>query len=83
MRNYRVLRPAPKPQLPVAALQLSEDTERLRMALALLKKVDCESIGTPEARARFATDLRTAAQKIQAWIRFAEQRMRTEFLNNK
>jgi len=79
-RKYRVVREAPKPQMPVAALDLAEDTERLRWALALLRRIDCESIGAVQERRDFESDIRVSCEKLRRWIRFSENRMRKEFL---
>jgi hypothetical protein len=66
--------------MPVAALTLAEDTERLRIAHSLLRNVDPESIGRADERLDFEEDRRVSCQKLKRWIRYAENRMRNEFL---
>jgi len=76
-RHYRVIRPAPR-QTSIGALRLTEDMERIKMAMECLRKVDGENI---------CSNRDDGKRQILEWLaslgvayRHAEQRLRTEFL---
>lgn len=80
--KFRVIRPAPKPEiryaLPIEALHLCEDITRLEMMIELLKTLDESNI--TKDRERGELDLRSTLVLLRAWHRYAKYKMRREFL---
>jgi hypothetical protein len=82
-RKTRMVRAAPKPQMPVAALELNDDQFRLDLATQLLEGINPDHIATVESlseRRDLEDDLRLTISKLKRWRRFAWNRMREEFL---
>src|SRR5713226_138548 len=82
-KNYRILRSAPKPQMPVEALDLADDQWALELATQLLEHVNPDHIATVEnlsIRRDCEDDIRMTISKLKRWRHYAWNRMRSEFL---
>lgn len=76
MSNYRVLKR--KPGVPVAALQLQQDVDRLGMIYDLLGRIDPEDIVKERTEGdRFLREMKVT---VRNWLKFAENRLRSEYL---
>ncbi len=80
MKRFRILRQAPKPQMPVEAMNLCEDIQTLELMLKLVLTISPDSIDEAEARRDSEAELRLIGNKLRKWKQFAANRMRKEFL---
>ena len=77
-KKWRLIKEAPRPQMPEAALRLAEDIDRLRWAISMLETVNEWNIADdPEQAWRL---LNGQLRLLKAFLRHAESRMRREFL---
>jgi hypothetical protein len=82
-RKTQMVRAAPKPQMPVEALDLADDEFRLDLVIQLLEHVNPDHIATVESlgdRQDCCNDLRLAISNLKRWRRYAWNRMRKDFL---
>jgi hypothetical protein len=78
-RFSRVVRPAPKPQTPIEALQLAEDMQRIEMAMGCLRKLSPGNVC--ECRADGEMQMRSWLATLETSRRHAELRLRRDFLS--
>ena len=69
--------------MPVAALHLAEDMAALSLIEQLLKSIDVESVtetNSIEERERNVDQIRSTLSLVRLWRRYAQIKMRREFL---
>jgi len=84
-RKYKVVRPAPSPELTAEAFRLAEDIQSLRLAIEALKTIWPDNIQPwpikdVDARHEAEMELWNEIRILQRWLRRAEDQARRRFL---